>query len=438
MTTIKLSVQKTSISAIVDGKLTSGTVGVEVLIDYDSSWDELTKTATFRVGNFARSRENIGTATTVPWEVMRHPGKVLMVGVEGKDIDGNIVMPTVWASVGTIQSGANATIPGAPNPETGETPSASGATIDDSIVSKSKTWSSHKISEEIDNEARNVLEKLNDKADAIVVNVSGETIFVSDSSDDKIRNLKIFGKTTQDGTPSPDNPVELVSVGDSGAIEIAISAEEDPQKAFQSFTVSTPNGLPGIPVSGGGNYTDAEGQQWICDEIDFARGVYVQRVKPLVLDQTTSFSISGNGLYFITDVADRMPASPMLCDKLLHSNGLDNATTPGWWADNTTNKLIALAGFVSSGLVTTVTELKAYLAENPLTTLYILEKPVEKPLQNEEIAAFKALHTNYPSTTVCNDACAYMELAYNADTKTYIDNKFTELQNAILATGANV
>ncbi|MFQ8777220.1 MAG: hypothetical protein ACLR78_07145 [Roseburia sp.] len=28
----------------------------------------------------------------------------------------------------------------------------------------------------------------------------------------------------------------------------------------------TPNGLPGIPVSSGGNYTDERGQQWVADE----------------------------------------------------------------------------------------------------------------------------------------------------------------------------
>ena len=46
----------------------------------------------------------------------------------------------------------------------------------------------------------------------------------------------------------------------------------------QSLTLQTPNGLPGVPVSKDGNYTDADGQQWVCDEIDLKRGKYVQRV----------------------------------------------------------------------------------------------------------------------------------------------------------------
>ncbi len=46
----------------------------------------------------------------------------------------------------------------------------------------------------------------------------------------------------------------------------------------QTLSVATPNGLPGIPVESGGNYTDESGQMWVCDEIDLAQSVYMQRV----------------------------------------------------------------------------------------------------------------------------------------------------------------
>ena len=51
---------------------------------------------------------------------------------------------------------------------------------------------------------------------------------------------------------------------------------------------------------------------------------------------------------------------------------------------------------------------------------------------------YTQLHTYKPNTTITNDVGAIMEVEYVADTKAYIDNKFTELQNAILASGANV
>lgn len=58
----------------------------------------------------------------------------------------------------------------------------------------------------------------------------------------------------------------------------ATATPYQPYRESQTLTINTPNGLCGIPVGTGGNYTDSTGQQWICDEVDFERGVYVQRI----------------------------------------------------------------------------------------------------------------------------------------------------------------
>lgn len=65
----------------------------------------------------------------------------------------------------------------------------------------------------------------------------------------------------------------------------------------QLLTLPTPNGLPGIPVTSGGNYTDENGQQWVCDEVDLERGVKVQRVSVVDLStceitSTTEFAVT--------------------------------------------------------------------------------------------------------------------------------------------------
>ena len=150
MNNIHVKICGTSAVANYDGKLTSGMVGLPVSIEYDETWNGLYKTASFRVGKFVRSRENIGTATTVPWEVMRNSGKPLEVGIEGKDEDGNIVIPTIWASISMVYDGATASIPAAPNPDIEDAPSGGGVVIDDSQISSSTTWSSQKISDEIE------------------------------------------------------------------------------------------------------------------------------------------------------------------------------------------------------------------------------------------------------------------------------------------------
>lgn len=58
----------------------------------------------------------------------------------------------------------------------------------------------------------------------------------------------------------------------------------------QLLTLPTPNGLPGIPVTSGGNYTDSTGQQWVCDEVDLERGVKVQRVDKTAFDSTKTLA----------------------------------------------------------------------------------------------------------------------------------------------------
>ena len=63
----------------------------------------------------------------------------------------------------------------------------------------------------------------------------------------------------------------------------ASSPDYEPYRE-QLLTLPTPTGLPGIPVTSGGNYTDSTGQQWVCDEVDLERGVRVQRIASFVIN----------------------------------------------------------------------------------------------------------------------------------------------------------
>lgn len=112
---------------------------------------------------------------------------------------------------------------------------------------------------------------------------TGNPVSVSDAFSAPLCALTVYGKSTQDGTPSPDNPVPIVSAGDGGTITVTIGDGADER---QTITLQTPNGLPGIPVTSGGNYTDPQGRQWMCDEVDLERGVKVQRVDKAAFDST--------------------------------------------------------------------------------------------------------------------------------------------------------
>lgn len=224
---------------------------------------------------------------------------------------------------------------------------------------------------------------------------TGNPLSVDDAFPAPLCGLTVYGRSTQDGTPTPDAPVPIVSAGDGGSVAVkvtgknlfyeqgfqqyfinsaadsvglavgnvssvlqvvtgakyyvtrnkigtkfrvavvdalptkgsvvrpssAINADSkrqaeifatskymviqcEDEAAFsglmvsldsstayspyreQLLTLSTPNGLPGIPVTSGGNYTDSQGQQWVCDEVDFGKNVKVQRVDKAAFDAT--------------------------------------------------------------------------------------------------------------------------------------------------------
>ena len=116
---------------------------------------------------------------------------------------------------------------------------------------------------------------------------TGNPVSVSDAFSAPLCGLTVYGKSTQDGTPSPDNPAPIVSAGNGGTILVTVGDGADER---QTITLQTPNGLPGIPVTSGGNYTDPQGQQWICDEVDLERGVKVQRVDKAAFDNTKTLA----------------------------------------------------------------------------------------------------------------------------------------------------
>lgn len=116
---------------------------------------------------------------------------------------------------------------------------------------------------------------------------TGNPVSVSDAFSAPLCGLTVYGKSTQDGTPTPDAPVPIVSAGDGGTITVTIGDGADER---QTITLQTPNGLPGIPVTSGGNYTDENGQQWVCDEVDLERGVKVQRVDKTCFDNTKTLA----------------------------------------------------------------------------------------------------------------------------------------------------
>lgn len=102
---IKLNVSAANIAVEEKETLTEGRVGLLCRFSFTGEWDGLAKTAVF---DGADSRDVILTENTVavPAECLAAEGCSLSVGVFGKNAAGDIVIPTVYATVGKIQHSA--------------------------------------------------------------------------------------------------------------------------------------------------------------------------------------------------------------------------------------------------------------------------------------------------------------------------------------------
>lgn len=85
--------------------ITSGSVGISIRFEFDREWEGLGKIAVFR-GYESADQLIDGNECIIPWEILEHSGQALVVGVYGATNDGHVVIPTVFCSLGIINTGA--------------------------------------------------------------------------------------------------------------------------------------------------------------------------------------------------------------------------------------------------------------------------------------------------------------------------------------------
>ena len=243
---------------------------------------------------------------------------------------------------------------------------------------------------------------LQKRQNVLVGSETGNTIDVDDAFAAPLCGLTVYGRSTQDGTPTPDAPVPIVSVGDSGTIVLTLG---DGDGKTQTLTLPTPNGLPGIPVTSGGNYTDQNGQQWVCDEVDLERGVMVQRVN--AVDLSTCAITGTTNLAATKRLAIRLPLKgrdytvKAICNRLPYLVSFTSDTIHFYVDTNNAQIFIPIG------------------AKNPeegeYILFYVLDTPIETPLTPAEIAAYKALTAYAPDTVVQASDGAGVKLEYQRD-----------------------
>ena len=118
-------------------------------------------------------------------------------------------------------------------------------------------------------------------------------------------------------------------------------------------------------------------------------------------------------------------SSHFVCDTKAYSNEL------GYFAFDQKG-----LGYFATGH-NSLDEFKAWIGSNPVTVICKLVTPIETALTDEEIAAYEALKSNNPTTTIFNDSGAGMNARYI--TKSHepvfkkIFKKMSALEAAILS-----
>lgn len=187
----------------------------------------------------------------------------------------------------------------------------------------------------------------------------------------------------------------------------------EPYHEPQSMSVTTPNGLPGIPVSSGGNYTDENGQRWICDEVDFGRGVYMKRVYTVDIAEleysASTILQTVKRIFYKIQVPSTGTADKGYCTRLTYSaNYTDD--NPHFYINE--ERVIV---FVPADAII---KPKEYLVQ------YVMAAPIETPLTASEIAAYKSLRTYKGTTIVEAEDKAGISATYKRSAKT--DNTSAE------------
>lgn len=230
---------------------------------------------------------------------------------------------------------------------------------------------------------------------------------------------------------------------------ISIEGEEfEPYKEEQPFTALTPNGLPGIPLGttipdviknspihmSGVYWDNATSQYYIGDTVEFESGEYVQRIIEFGVEDFKYISVSDDSKWYDSNLSysyelktDGLLDNCYAKDMSTHFTGYGFNEFYNAGVENgclTGQSYIVVNISKSYGICTTVDEFKQWCIGNGVKFYKILANPIITDLTQEELDQYNALLMNYPNTTVVNDAGAYMEVEYVADTKEHIKQNY--------------
>lgn len=207
----------------------------------------------------------------------------------------------------------------------------------------------------------------------------------------------------------------------------------EPYRPAQTLIIPTPNGLPGVPTIDNGNYTDASGQQWLCDEVNLKRGVYVQNVAFAefgkgITSLTKNSGVSSKNIvsaYFFSIPRKRAKTRHTIMSNCLRFVANVSSGNPAYVISNEF-QTEAMYVSIPAELYENDDQMLNLLAEKKVKILYATY-PTERPLSTEELEKYRSLRTYSPTTTLINDAGAGTQLDYQRD----VNISIKKLEDAI-------
>ncbi len=304
---------------------------------------------------------------------------------------------------------------------------------------------------------------------------------LNNCAEEPLQGLRVFGRTTQDGTPTPDAPVELVNIGDDGAVDVIVAGKNLIPRFNGDMTGA---GLSALANNDGsitlnGTVTERVVLQILRPNVgwEILKGTYTVStgvVLPTGVQFTTEWYLNGKWQSTLGVVRPGNCEATFFANKLgvlaayISINvgvALDNFTIypqlevgssatsyepyqPAQIFTLSTPNGLPSVGDVCDEIdlergvyVQRIGRITSYAGESvggswASTTgtldagaevLYVLAAPVETPLSAEEVAAYNTLRTHYPTTTAYNDNGAQMEITYREDLDGVLENTFAAL-----------
>lgn len=197
---------------------------------------------------------------------------------------------------------------------------------------------------------------------------------------DYLKDYRIYGNSVQNGTPTPETPVEVQGVGE---YDTELNGYKIPVTVSNGTnSVTTPVYISSEPLHKIGDY---------ADYVDFKRGVVVRNIEKSVLTGAENFIKNDDDsrtLYWLQQGVPNLASKTVDCTHL--PSLIAYAKTPACFARiNPTclylNFGVSIMDAQPSG--NTVAGLKEYLTAQyssgtPVTVWYVIDEPQEEPLEN--------------------------------------------------------